>query len=534
MKLPSAVFFAIVLGAVACSAVAQDNLLSNAGFESGQKLPDGWTSTGAGAAWDSALRHGGGRSVRLNGQSGKTAQKWESSFVPITPHVPYVASAWVRTQSVLEKRGWLLVNTFDASKKWIRSYFIYKPDGSAAWREYSRAFTPKDGEVLAQFTVALRGTGTMWADDVSLSRAMKYTDGNGVLHIGGKPVFPIGLYTHPCKTDFFDEISQAGFNAVLPYTSVYLSPTDAKSYLDAAQRKGIHVIYALKDYMTPWRLDDPEVWTPRQKVVDVVSTLKNHPALLSWGIADEPELQGAGAIDMIETHSLIKQIDPQTPTSAAVSIPAMYGYYGRYVDVLMPDVYPIPHSTVGAVGDAVRAATAAGASSQPVWAVIQVFDPAAFGSKPEDNPRAPTYDEIRCMSYLAVVNGAKGLFYFCYDSQYKVYEHPEQWAGLKKIAGEIKTLVPVILAPPADLHVSVSPAEHVSTTTRLYDGKAYIFVVNKHNSPREMSVTICGEQSTSSVRLVDTQERIDLRDNRFVTTIPGYGAQIYSFELSQN
>ena len=51
------------------------------------------------------------------------------------------------------------------------------------------------------------------------------------------------------------------------------------------------------------------------------------------------------------------------------------------------------------------------------------------------------------MTYLAIVHGARGILYYCYrGSQYEILDSPEHWADLKRLAGELRELTPVLLS----------------------------------------------------------------------------------------
>ena len=69
----------------------------------------------------------------------------------------------------------------------------------------------------------------------------------------------------------------------------------------------------------------------------------------------------------------------------------------------------MPYQPVASVGDAVARARAAGEGKKPVLAVLQLF---AWKAK----DRYPTPQELRCMAFLALVEGAGGIGYYSYGS----------------------------------------------------------------------------------------------------------------------
>jgi hypothetical protein len=50
---------------------------------------------------------------------------------------------------------------------------------------------------------------------------------------------------------------------------------------------------------------------------------------------------------------------------------------------------------------------------------------------------------MRCMTYDALAHGATGLFYFAFDSGWKMREHPETWAALKAVVREVNERRPL-------------------------------------------------------------------------------------------
>jgi hypothetical protein len=93
------------------------------------------------------------------------------------------------------------------------------------------------------------------------------------------------------------------------------------------------------------------------------------------------------------------------------------------------------------------------------WQVPQAFDWANY-RKGEDPAkyRAPTYDEVRTMTYLALINGAKGLIYYSFfDLRRDHLGFDARWRDVSRIGQEVRDLTPAILSvdpPPAGVMVS--------------------------------------------------------------------------------
>ena len=86
------------------------------------------------------------------------------------------------------------------------------------------------------------------------------------------------------------------------------------------------------------------------------------------------------------------------------------------------------------------------AQPKPVWGVIQAFGHA----DPKHDWVLPTPEEIRCMAYVAVVEGAQGLLFYSHGRKgdpFYIRDHAEHWAFVQRLGAELQTLSPVLLSP---------------------------------------------------------------------------------------
>ena len=98
--------------------------------------------------------------------------------------------------------------------------------------------------------------------------------------------------------------------------------------------------------------------------------------------------------------------------------------------------------------------------------------------------RAPTYEEGRCMTYLALTHGAKGLIYYCYYDLRVLPQYQEMWGWMKSIAAEVKALSPMLLSPEDLGAVDYAPAaEKIHTRLKRYNGQLYLMAVNAGSNP---------------------------------------------------
>ncbi|MCE1199031.1 MAG: hypothetical protein LWW85_08700, partial [Marinilabiliales bacterium] len=127
-------------------------------------------------------------------------------------------------------------------------------------------------------------------------------DTDGMVFTGNQRSFILGLYQPTNGTGSFRELSETGYNLLN-------LPADTR-LLDSAQK------YGLKAWVTTGTLDTLKLEKSWKSIQKVVLSLKNHPALLAWEIADEPaytwnssQLRIVPKL-MIATHDSISTLDP--------------------------------------------------------------------------------------------------------------------------------------------------------------------------------------------------------------------------------
>lgn len=233
---------------------------------------------------------------------------------------------------------------------------------------------------------------------------------NGELLVNGKPFFPIGTY-HVGKEDL-KIVRDLNFNCVTGpiYDGQQRALTeDQRQWHDEAHRAGLWVISELSEYIRSGRRNLEEA---RQ----LVSLLRIHPATLAHYAIDEPQGGGISPELVRQFCQVLKEVDPDHPTFVN-EVPGSVRTYADIADITGTDPYPIgsttPESLAG-VASSVREAVQSG-KGRPVWAVIQ----AHRLPPPHSQNRYPTPEEIRCMSFLALNNGAKGLLFYAWGDLYE-------------------------------------------------------------------------------------------------------------------
>ena len=80
----------------------------------------------------------------------------------------------------------------------------------------------------------------------------------------------------------------------------------------------------------------------RKQVSEKVNLFKDHPGLLGWYMADEPEKNGVTASLLRDMYELIVELDAYHPCSVLNNSLAGITRYTEGADISMPDPYIIP------------------------------------------------------------------------------------------------------------------------------------------------------------------------------------------------
>lgn len=261
--------------------------------------------------------------------------------------------------------------------------------------------------------------------------------------------------------DHLDVLAACGGNSIRTWDAESADRiTDGESLLDRAERLGITVTVGLwlGHERHGFRYDDPEqVAKQREKVAADVRRLKDHPAVLMWGLGNEMEgAANGGANGPVWTEvnhlaALIKSIDPDHPVMTIVANVndakvAAINRHAPNVDVLGINVY------AGAGGVGAAAVRMGWAKPYCVteyglpgpWETAQTAWKAPI--EPTSRQKAATYnvttreilaDEKRCLGTYAFLWGTKqeataswfGMFLPTGEKTITVDAVTEAWTG---------------------------------------------------------------------------------------------------------
>jgi hypothetical protein len=265
----------------------------------------------------------------------------------------------------------------------------------------------------------------------------------------GAPFFPLGMYDAVVAgEDNLSKLASFGFNTVINYTFGHYAYSQgneaqaiqlARNYLDAAQRHGISVIYNLAD-LYPGAQHFPQVdKTALEVATEYIVAFREHPALLAWYLADEPQ-QPNRIPHLLALYQLVRDLDPQHPTLIVQLNPDLTLLDRLYnaTDIFAADPYPVPDYPLTTVSDWTAITQTSARNAKPGWTVTQAHALENYYPAYPPGKREPTLAEKRCMAFLALTAQARGLILYSYFDQFS------------ELIYDPTTGTPVVVSPPAN------------------------------------------------------------------------------------
>jgi len=244
------------------------------------------------------------------------------------------------------------------------------------------------------------------------------------------------------------------------------------------------------------KLDLKMVAAP-DKVIDsaFAKEAKRWP-MLAWYLFDEPEVRRLPLAGLEKLDKRVKDWSPKQKTVFVMGEGVAAFTYAGVADALMVDWYPVPHLQLESVGEQVAMVKAGAAimdlkrKDKPVWAVLQAFDWIHYPQRRKDRVGGfPAFEQVRTMTYLSLVRGAEGIFYFTYNGSdgIPLPSRPERWGIYQRIAAELNALLPVLQkGKPGALPPGLST--QLASRAIRQGGKDYLILVNPTAGPLPLNM----------------------------------------------
>ena len=240
-------------------------------------------------------------------------------------------------------------------------------------------------------------------------------------------IFPAGFYglREPEQLVYLKE---AGFNSFQTYLR---QPEKLSAMAEKADELGLKMIPFPFEVMSSSFSSSAAGWP-----------------VLAWFLTDEPDVTGIPPSETEKMASETAAWDARRPSALVISKGISAFTYGGYGGPLMVDWYPVPHLPLESVGRHVALARLGlnekGGPDKPLWAVIQAFDWMDYPQRRTPKVgRFPKAEELRFMTWLSVIRGARGIFFFKYTDELRA--EPARWRILSSLARELQSVSPWLM-----------------------------------------------------------------------------------------
>ncbi|MGE5531655.1 MAG: hypothetical protein ACM3VW_06025 [Bacteroidota bacterium] len=346
---------------------------------------------------------------------------------------------------------------------------------------------------------------------VALSkRQPKYLTDQGFLKIGQQPVFPIGLY-HVSVADYAT-IAKQGFNAVqgLASQEPRLLKTALQEAIKAKLLVDIPLHYAgmVAGNMT----------ASQQKL----QYFAKEQAISGWKLADEPDQHPEIADEVPEAYQRLKQKDEQRPLLLTVERPDTYEYWANFCDALQVVCLPIPGQPLTMVSDRVAAARKVLLPWQHLSVLLQAgWLPGAANQ--------PSFDQARAMVYLAVINGAQGIYWYSYrDPGWQLMDSP-LWEKFADLNAETAKLGGVAISSVRSAVENDNPKLQAAGFTA--GERLQVMMVNP--TAEAQTATLKLAKPAAKTEITSGKATLEIKEGALAVTLEPLGAALVAVETAK-
>ena len=365
----------------------------------------------------------------------------------------------------------------------------------------------------------------------------------------GELFFPFGvMYGEDAiweREHAFRDVAEMGFNMVIRWRRV--QPGKALELYELAEKYGLKVF----EFPGLWRWSEEEMppmpeelrkstdWKKRKawSVANVaplcIEKVVDEPLLMGWYLCDEPGTNLPIAESIKSFNQRVYAADGYHPTEVLYIPPIPGGEFTKNCDIYGIDPYWIPGSGRGETGNPNRvgrqtwlARRRGDRDRRIVWVTPCAERFSGIWR------RYYTEDEQRTQTYLALINGAKGIIYFLYPFRNEVTAR-----AFRRLGAEMKVLGPacaqvapaqeIAYTPPADFANSVHPDVQLALKEHP-DGRHFLIGANWKPYPVDLTCTVSSLGRAKRIQsLFEKGESVPVKDGAFSIQVPPMGTMAY-------
>jgi hypothetical protein len=533
------------------------NRLTNSGFEAGAGAP--W-SGGRGWSLDRSITYSGAFSYRR--EAGAPTSTTE---VELAPGV-YRFSAWVKTKDLAEGLR-LRFDVHAGAHSWFTADVA---PGTADWRHYELT----DLVVTQQATVTLKleadegAAGTAWFDDVKLEEQLPqplqtfllYPNFRGIVFDDGPSTLTFDLEVTPPGRDFGRHSVWAFLRDEATGRVVTVESYPARAgFIATLDGSGMrHGTAYLASFALVDDVSGREVYVSRAYRVSRAPAAARASMRVSFDRDNRILVQGV-------RRFLLGGDDPRvargTPTdglkvtlvdACATTAEAAFAQYDRarrrdaaavalavapgstelrrwrdIADIVAPDAQPMfgPEPARGydhrAVAELTALSRAAVRDARPIVTVLPFVPLSGLG-------RWPTLAELRSHAYMAIVEGARGLWWSSIGDRActgDCADRERHMDNLRTVVDELATLEPVLLADDTPAALAGNSNSNIKAKVKLVNGKGFVLAYNTSSS--RQSATFTWSTAPGTVTVHGEDRTLVALGRAFSDTFGPFAAHVY-------
>ena len=314
-------------------------------------------------------------------------------------------------------------------------------------------------------------------------------DREGRLSVGGRRIFPLGMYIRSLDGTRLETYLEGPFNIAVQYGDL------SREDLDRYATHGIYVMMDVRGYVDGYSHGTPclvkSQAESKREFRRLVAEYGDHPALLGWYLVDEAPRKLHQAI--ADANRFLHEIDPDHPTYAVTDKPKDVRSLLPGFDIIGVDPYPIGNfwrkcEDVSICSTWSEQAREGAFGVRPIWNVPQAFSWEWYRRGRDANgarTRMPSFDELANMIWQSIAAGANGLVLYSFEplvKQLSGVEFKRVWSDVCRAAQEVRQMEPVLLSETLTSTIGALPDSLVVRSFQLGEAE-WVLLVNRSASP---------------------------------------------------
>ncbi|OGV48517.1 MAG: hypothetical protein A2017_16420 [Lentisphaerae bacterium GWF2_44_16] len=354
-------------------------------------------------------------------------------------------------------------------------------------------------------------------------------DNDLITKVDGKPFLAYGWFSLDEKNIIKEK--DTGYNVTVSYNTYFKPDEDLKKWLDFHYENGIKVLM----YPYPKRVyNNPESWhrmlspVESEEIRAYVKKWKEHPAILGWYMADEPELRPALPARMNAIYEICKDEDPYHPCVLLNdTIGGIYKYIDS-LDIADPDPYPkflengLASLPIEKVGQFIENIFKAGKNRKIAWATPQGFNYGDYGTI---NNRAPDFRELRNMQYQAIIAGCTGFTWYTYNGSLC---YPDCKDGIAFLCKEANVIRDIVLSPTKRINIETGDTSVKAAYYKNIAGNDWIIAVNNATTEKKAKLVLPEKNTTEKWYVLSEGRSIEVKNGTIEHKFGIYDTEIYT------